>query len=191
LRRAVIPVLLLVAVGIAAGSEFVGVRRNLIAQREAIDAQWAQVSDAFDERAALVANLADMIRHTADPNNRAFADAAHAQAALSPLRVDRLALSQAKSPQQKIEANARLMNAFARLYLEADEHPKLTESARYRRLNEEIGNAESRVAVERRKYNDLLEHYNAQLQRFPANIVAGLSGMSRIDAYVRTEQEPK
>jgi LemA protein len=168
-------------VGIAAGSEFVGVRRNLIAQREAIDAQWAQVSDAFDQRAALVANLADMIRHTADPNNRAFADAASAQAALS----------QAKSPQQKIEANARLMNAFARLYLEADEHPKLTESARYRRLNEEIGNAESRVAVERRKYNDLLEHYNAQLQRFPANIVAGLSGMSRIDAYVRTEQEPK
>ena len=43
--------------------------------------------------------------------------------------------------------------------------------------------------MERRKYNDLLEHYNAQLQRFPANVVAGLSGLTRIDAYVRTEQE--
>jgi hypothetical protein len=45
--------------------------------------------------------------------------------------------------------------------------------------------------VERQKYNDQLEHYNAQLQRFPANVVAVLSGISRIDAYVRTEQEPK
>ncbi len=83
------------------------------------------------------------------------------------------------------------MNAFARLYVVAEAHPKLTASASYRRLNEEIGNAESRVAVERRKYNDLLEHYNAQLQRFPANVVAGLSGLTRIDAYVRTEQDPR
>ena len=56
-------------------------------------------------------------------------------------------------------------------------------------MNEEIGNAESQVAVERRKYNDLLEHYNAQLQRFPANVVASLAGLKRIDAYVKTEQE--
>jgi LemA protein len=168
-------------VGIAAGSEFVGTRRNLLAQREAIDAQWAELSDSFDQRAALVAKLADMIRHTADPSDRAFADAASAQ----------VALSEAQTPQPKIEANARLMNAFARLYLAAECHPKLTSSAAYRRLNEEIGSAESRVAVERQKYNDLLEHYNAQLQRFPANVVAVLSGISRIDAYVRTEQEPK
>ncbi len=50
---------------------------------------------------------------------------------------------------------------------------KLTASESYRRLNEEIGYAEGSVAIERRKYNDLLEHYNAQLQRFPANVVAG------------------
>jgi LemA protein len=180
LRRAVIAVLLLVAVGIAAGKEFVGMRRNLIAQREAIDGEWAELSDAFDRRAALIAKLTDMIQ-TADSKDRAFADAASAQAAMS----------QAQTPQAKIDANARLMNAFARMYLVADDHPKLTESASYRRLNEEIGNTESRVAVARQRYNDLLEHYNAQLQRFPANVVAVLSGLSRIDAYVRTEQEPK
>jgi LemA protein len=181
LRRAVIPVLLLVAVGIAAGGEFVSMRRNLLAQREAIDGQWVELSDAFDRRAELIANLANMIQRAADPHDRVFADVASARAALS----------QAQTPEPKIEANARLMNAFARLYLVAEAHPKLTASAGYRRLNEEIGNAESRVAVERRKYNDLLEHYNAQLQRFPANIVAALSGLTRSDAYVRTEQEIK
>jgi LemA protein len=179
LKRAAIAVLLMAAVCIAAGGEFVGVRRSLLVQRAAIGTQWGELSDAFDRRAALIANLADMIQQDADPHDRAFADAANARAALSQTQV----------PQAKIEANARLMNAFARLYVAAEGHPKLTASAGYRRLNEEIGNAESRVAVERRKYNDLLEHYNAQLQRFPANIVAGLSGLTRIDAYVRTEQE--
>jgi LemA protein len=181
LRRVVIPLLLLIAVGIAAGSQFVGMRRNLFTQRKAIDAQWAELSDAFDRRAALIAKLSDLIQQAADPHDRAFADAADARAALS----------QAQAPQAKIESNAHLMNAFARLYLAAEGHPKLTASPGYRRVNEEIGNAESRVAVERRKYNDLLEHYNAQLQRFPANVVAGLSGLTRIDAYVRTEQELK
>jgi LemA protein len=171
----------MVAVGIAAGSEFVGVRRNLFTQRQAIDAQWSGLSDAFDRRAGLIARLADLVRRTGDSQERVFADAADA----------RSALNEAQTPQAKIEANERLMKAFALLYPIAEGYPKLTEGAAYRRLNEEIDNAESRVAVERRKYNDLLEHYNAQLQRFPANVVAGLSGLSRIDAYVRTEQELK
>jgi LemA protein len=178
LRRA-LSLLLAVSVGIAAGSQFLSVRRNLLAQRAAIDAQWTELSAAFDRRAALVANLADLIKEVADPRDRAFTDIASA----------RQALTEAQSPQSKIEANGRLMNAFARLYLAAEDHPKLTASAGYRRLNEQTGNAESRVAVERRKYNDLLEHYNAQLQKFPANVVAGISGLKRVDAYVKTEQE--
>ena len=179
MKRALIPVLLLVAAAIAAGSEFLSVRRNLAVQRKAIEAQWGELSGAFDGRAALIAGLAEDIRQASNPQDRVFTDAANARAALS----------QAQAPQAKIEANEDLMNAFARLYLEAEGHPKLTASAKYRRLNEEIGNAESHVAVERRKYNDLLEHYNAQLQKFPANVVAGLSGLTRIDAYVKTEQE--
>ncbi len=179
MKRLLVAALLLLLVGAAAGNEFVSVRRNLAAQRQAIDAQWGALSGAFEERATLIAYLGELIAEAAGPQDRAFADAADA----------RQALFEAKAPQQKIEANARLMNAFARLYLAAEGHPKLTASAKYRRLNEEIGNAESRVAVERRKYNDLLEHYNAQLQKFPANVVAGLSGVKRIDAYAKTEQE--
>jgi LemA protein len=179
LRRAIIAVLLLIAIGSVASWEFASVRHSLSAQREAIEIQWGELGDAFEARAELIAKLAAMIQQAADPRDRAFDDAANAYAQLS----------QAQAPQAKIEANSRLMNAFARLYLAAEGHPKLTNSAAYRRLNEEIGNAESRVALERRKYNDLLEHYNAQLQRFPANIVAKISGLARIDAYARTEQE--
>jgi LemA protein len=179
LKRAAIGILLILAVGVAAGSEFLGVRRSLAAQRASITAEWDELSDAFDRRAELIGSLAKMIQTAAGTPERVFADASEA----------RTALVEAQTPDAKIAANARLMNAFARLYLAAEGRPKLTGSAAYRKLNEEIGTAESRVAVERRKYNDLLEHYNAQLQRFPNNVVGELCGLRRIDAYVRTEQD--
>lgn len=179
MKRALIAVLLSAAVGLAGGAEFLNIRGNLRNHRSAINAQWKQLSAAFDRRAELIAHLAPMIQASGGPDDPAFADVAAA----------RTALTQAETPQAKIEANGRLMNAFARLYLAAEAHPKLTGSGPYRRLNEEIGNAESAVAVERRKYNDLLEHYNAQLQRFPSNVVAEVCGWTRNDAYVRTEQE--
>jgi LemA protein len=81
------------------------------------------------------------------------------------------------------------MQAFARLYLLAERYPKLNSDKQYRRTEEEIKEAENAVAIERRKYNELLEHYNAQLERFPDNIAARLYGFSRIDDYVITEQE--
>ncbi|HEX3880012.1 MAG TPA: LemA family protein [Bryobacteraceae bacterium] len=179
MKRILLPAALVVVFGIAAGSEFVSVRRNLSNQRAVIDSQWDELSDALEDRAELVANLAGMIQRVENPHDSAVEDATESSKKLK----------DAQAREEKIAANARLMTAFARLYLEAERRPKLTESPEYKRLNEEIGGAESRVAVERRKYNDLLEHYNAQLQRFPQNIVAGLSGLSRIDAYVQTEQE--
>ena len=179
MKRALLPLLLSVAIGVAAGAEFLNVRTGLRAYRSSINAQWGQLSLAFDRRAELVANLAALIQPAVGNEERAIPDTAAA----------REALGQAETPQQKIAANSRLMNALARLYVAAEEHPKLTASPAYKRLDEEIGAAESTVAVERRKYNDLLEHYNAQLQRFPENVVAGLCGWPRNDAYVRTEQE--
>ncbi len=181
MKRAVLFLVLFAAVGILAAGQFLSVRRNLTAQRAAIEDEWGELSGAFDHRAELIAKFTGVVRDGSGSADRVFTDAANAQAAFA----------QAQAPQAKIEANSQLINAFARLFVVAEGHPKLTSSEKYRRLNEEIGYAEGSVAVERRKYNDLLEHYNAQLQRFPANIVAGMSGLTRIDAYVRTEQEAR
>ncbi len=44
-----------------------------------------------------------------------------------------------------------------------------------------LSDTENRIAVERRRYNEMLEHYNALIQRFPDNIVASLIGLPRND----------
>jgi LemA protein len=175
----VILVVLLCLAGIAAGGEFVTTRRTLSAQRDAIAAQWDVLSAAFDARGALIGNLSTLVQNATGSHDKVFNDAAGACRALS----------RATTTEDKVAANSSLINAFARLYLVADSYPRLAANAQYRNLNDEIGKAESVIAQERRKYNDLLEHYNAQLRRFPVNVVAFLAGMTRVDAYVKTEQD--
>ncbi len=179
MKRALVPIVFVAALAAAATVEFGAVRANLRTQRDAIYAQWNRLAAAFDAHAELVANFAAMVREAASGSkDSSFADIAAA----------RQTLLAANSPQSKIDAYARLVNAFARMFLVARHYPKLTSSAAYGRLKEEIADAESGLALERRKYNDLLEHYNAQLQKFPYNAVGRLSGFARIDAYVKTEQ---
>jgi LemA protein len=178
LTRALIAIAVLVLAAVAAGA-LVSARGGLAAQREAIAAEWPSVAGALQRRAELVANLAQTVRGVAGAGNPVFDDIAAARADLS----------SGSTAQQQIQANSRLMQASARLFLLTEQYPKLGSRRDYRKIGDEIKEAENAVAIERRKYNELLEHYNAQLRRFPDNIVARISGFSRIDAYVITEQD--
>jgi LemA protein len=178
LTRALIAIAVLALAAVAAGG-WVSARSGLSAQREAIQAEWPRVAGALQRRAELVANLAETVKGVAGPENPVFAD-------ITAARAD---LSSGPTAQLQIQANARLMQACARLFLLTERYPKLSAGRDYRRIGEEIKEAENAVAIERRKYNELLEHYNAQLRRFPDNLVARISGFSRIDAYVITEQD--
>jgi LemA protein len=86
------------------------------------------------------------------------------------------ALTAARTPQEKIGANNRLSALLAPA-------PKTESGGSSLRLSD----AENRIAIERRRYNEMLEHYNAQIQRFPDNVVAALAGFHRDDAYLPTE----
>jgi LemA protein len=178
LKRALLAITVLVLAALGAAG-WTNARSGLTAQREAIRAEWPNVAAALQRRADLVANLAQSVKRAAGPANPVFERIANACASLS----------SGVSPQVKIRANSELMRAFAGLLLLTERYPKLTAGGDYRKTADEIKEAENSVALERRKYNELLEHYNAQLQRFPDNLVAKVSGFSRIDDYVITEQE--
>lgn len=178
MTRALLAIVLLALAAVLTGG-WVNARNALTVQREAIHSEWPHVADALQRRADLVAALAKTVEGVAGASNPIFNDIA----------TTRAALSSGSTAQQKIQANSQLMQAFANLFLLTERYPKLTADRNYRRIGDEIKEAENSVAIERRKYNELLEHYNAQLQRFPDNLVAKVSGFSRIDDYVITEQE--
>jgi LemA protein len=178
LKRTLIAIAILALLA-AATAGLLSARNGLLAQREAIDSEWPKVAAALERRAEVAGSLARSVKAFAGAKNPVFDDIAEARAVLA----------KGSAVRQEIQANSRLMEACARLFLLAEQYPKLNSDREYRRASDEIKEAENAVAIERRKYNELLEHYNAQLERFPDNIAARISGLSRIDDYVITEQE--
>jgi len=169
-------VLAVVAVALVLAVKCMTVRKDLVSERQAIDADWAQVDAALEHRAGIVPELADTVRSQAPAEAGVIAAVNDA----------RNALNAAPSQHEKIQANARLDETLARLMLQVENYPKLEGSQRYGDLLEALKGAEYQIAVARRKYNEAVEHYNAGIDLFPNNIVASLTRLGKIDAYFQT-----
>ena len=174
---------LLIVAGIAIvllllfGGQFIGIRNDLVTQREAVTAAWAQVENALQRRADLIPNLVETVKGFASQEKEVFASIANARAALGG----------ARTPQEAIAANEQLSGALSRLLVVVENYPQLRSSENFQRLMDELAGTENRIAVERRKYNDAVQRYNTSIELFPNNIVASLSGFSRNDAYFKTD----
>jgi LemA protein len=167
---------LAIAAALVAASEFVHVRKRLVLERNAVNTEWQQVDQALAHRAELIPSLEQSLNVLAGPADGIFRD----------LAVARADLASGHSPLEKIAANERLSSALGKLLVLTENYPKLRSDRKLLRLEEDIEGTENRIAVERRKYNEILEHYNSAIQMFPGNMVAALSGFARNDDYFHT-----
>jgi len=180
-KTALIVIAILVVVlgllGLIVGAKYVGIRNDLVTQREAVTTQWSDVDVALQRRADLIPNLVNTVKGFAQHETEVFKDIADARARLAGGR----------TPGEKIQANQQLDSAISRLLVIAENYPALKSNENFLRLQDELAGTENRIAVERRKYNEALQRYNTSIELFPNNLVAGMSGLARNDAYFQTE----
>ncbi len=163
--------------GIMFGGKFVSVRNDLAVQNEAISGAWAQVDVALQRRADLIPNLVNTVKGFAG----------HEKAVIDSITEARAALGGARTRQEKIAANTQLDSALSRLLVVAENYPNLKANENFLRLQDELAGTENRIAVERRKYNEVVQRYNTQIALFPNNLIASMSGFQRNDAYFKTD----
>jgi LemA protein len=173
-----IPALAVLALG--AGGEFFAVRGKLAAERDAVNNAWTGAEAALERRADLVPELAELMKGFAPHESAIFAKTADAGAALA----------HGRTPREKIAANDRLSGALSSLLVLSENYPALGSDPNFTRLERELATAENNIAIERRKYNELLERYNTSLQIFPDNLVAHLAGFAYNGAYLNTGPGP-
>src|SRR5882724_7720496 len=180
----IVLVVLLLA-GLMVGGKYVGVRNQLVTQKESVNAAWSQVDIALQRRADLIPNLVETVKGYAK----------HEQGVMDAVASARAALIGAKTPQEKIAANTRLDGALGRLLVVVENYPNLKANENFLRLQDELSGTENRIAVERRKYNETVQRYNTDIALFPNNIAASMFGFHRNDAYFKAEgaarQAPK
>lgn len=139
---------------------------TLVQQREAIDAQWAQVENQLQRRNDLIPNLVEVTKGYAKHEEGIFTAVANARAKLIG----------AGSREQQIEASNELSGALSRLLALSEAYPDLKANQQFARLSDELAGTENRIATERRRYNEEVRTYNTSIKQVPTVLFAGCMG---------------
>ncbi|MBU0579785.1 MAG: LemA family protein [Candidatus Margulisbacteria bacterium] len=156
----------------------VGVRNSLITQREGIPAAWAEVENQLQRRFDLIPNLVSTTKGYVKHEREVFTHIADARAKLAG----------AKTLNDKVSAVNSLESAISRLLVVVENYPKLQANTQFIRLMDELAGAENRIAVARRRYNEIVRSYNLKVKWFPSNIIAKSMGFKEAPYLEATEQ---
>jgi len=160
------------------GSGFISRRNEMAVKREAVNGAWSQVDVVLQRRADLIPNLVETVKGFAQHEEQVFGEIARA----------RSALIGAQTPADKIAANAQVTSALNRLLAVVENYPQLKSNENFLRLQDELAGTENRIAVERRRYNEVVQDYNTYISLFPNSLVAGIGGFTRNDAYFKADE---
>lgn len=169
----IVLVIVLVIVAVLFGGLYVSSRNQMVTLNEAVKSDWAQVDVVLQRRADLIPNLVETVKGYAAQEQTVFDDIAKARAALLG----------AQTPQGKIAANGQLDGALGPLLAVVENYPQLKSNENFLRLQDELAGTENRISVERKRYDDAVQAYNTYIGLFPNNLIAGMAGFKRNDAY--------
>ncbi len=69
-----------------------------------------------------------------------------------------------------------------------ERYPDLKANQNFLELQAQLEGTENRIAVERRKFNEVTRTYNTYIRRFPQNLMAGMFGFEK-KAYFEAEEQ--
>jgi LemA protein len=184
-------VVILIVALVIFGGYFVSVRNNLVSLDENVNQQWAQVEGQYQRRFDLIPNLVRTVQGSANFEKSTLEAVVNARARVgqvqgggapgaSNIPNDPAALQQFEAAQQG------LSSALSRLLVVVERYPELQASRAFLELQSQLEGTENRIAVERGRYNQAAQAFNTAIRRFPANIVASMSGF-KAKAYFQSQ----
>lgn len=171
-----VAVLLLVVVGFGLLIAFwiYGQYNAIVSLDEEANKAFSQVDVVLQRRYDLIPNLVETVKGYAAHEREVLTAVTEARS-----RVGQTIVS--GDPQARIAAENQLSSALSRLLVVAENYPQLKANQNFLALQDELAGTENRIAVERRRYNEVATEYNKRIRRVPGNIVAGMFGFDRRD----------
>jgi LemA protein len=166
---------------------------RMVDLEEQVTSQWSQVENVYQRRADLIPNLVNTVRGYADHEQETFVEVVEARAKATSVNVDADNLSP-QAIEQFNQAQAGLTSALSRLLVVVEQYPDLKANQNFRDLQAQLESTENRISVERRKFNEVSQNYNAYIRKFPQMIYAGWFGFDKkeyFEAQPGSEQAPE
>src|SRR2546428_1049949 len=173
------------------GVWIVGVRNHLVVLDQSVQSQWAQVENDYQRRYDLIPNLVRTVQGAANFEKSTLEAVIGARSRVGQVTMGGGApgtqSNLPNSPQAMAQfeaAQGALSNALSRLLVVVERYPDLKSNQNFLELQSQLEGTENRIAVERRRYNEVVQQFNSSVQKFPANLVANMFGFV-LKAYFR------
>ena len=140
-----------------------------------VDKQWGQVEVAYQARADKTKNLVEIVKGAANYESNTLKEVMEARQKAIEVKLTGDDLTPEKIAEfEKVQGN--LSGAIGRLIVE--NYPTLQAVQSFRDFQTQYEGMENRIAVERRKFNEVIAGYNGRIVKFPGNILAGFFGFT-------------
>ena len=143
---------------------------------EGVKSAWSQVQNQYQRRTDLIPNLVEVVKGYAAHESQVFTDVADARASVGRITVTPEVLNDPQAFQKFQAAQGQLTGALSRLLAVAENYPQLKANENFLQLQSQLEGTENRIAVERKRFNEVVQEYNTRIRLFPSSFIASMSG---------------
>jgi LemA protein len=180
---------LLIVVGVVAliAGYFVVTYNSLAKASQEVAAAWANVETQYQRRSDLIPNLVNTVKGYAAHESQTLESVVAARAEATSINIDGSNMTPAQLAQYA-EAQGKVTSALGRLIAVAEGYPELKANQNFLELQSQLEGTENRIAVERKRYNDVVMSFNNKIVTFPRNVIAGMFGFTTKDFFAALQQ---
>ncbi|MFM7105600.1 MAG: LemA family protein [Flavobacteriales bacterium] len=149
------------------------VRDNAVGTQETVNEAWSNVQSSYQRRAALILNLVETVRASAENEKQILVGVTEARAGIAHytdslgriITAQRDAMRNAKSPQELEGGDMMIMNSYKgfRGFM-TENYPTVQSTQNFTVLQEQLEGTENRINTERNRYNEAVKEYNTMIR---------------------------
>jgi LemA protein len=177
MKKALIAIIVVVAVLLIIVGKGISTYNNIIALEEGVKTQWAQVENTYQRRFDLIPNLVSTVQGEANFEKSTLTEVMEMRSRMGgTVKLDESLMNDEAALKRFQEMQGSLSGALQRLMAVSENYPALKSNTSFQELRVQLEGAENRIAVERKRYNETVQAFNTTIRQFPTNLVAGFAG---------------
>lgn len=172
--------IVILAIALATVAWLVLTYNSLVRENEKVDSQWAQVQNQYQRKIDLIPTLVSTV-------------GAYQQfeaSTLTNITQLRTQWMNATTTEDQVNVTNQLDSQLATIIVTYENYPELQSITAVRDLIYELAGTENRISVERMRYNEYVQDFNAHIKSFPASFVAGWGDFEEREYYQSPNAPP-
>ncbi len=172
---AIVAIAVIVAL-VVAGFWAISTNNKIVEEEEAIDSNWAQVSNQYQRKVDLIPELVTIVS-----NYQEFESST-----LSNITALRSQWMDADTTEEQVNASNALDQELMSIVLTFEAYPYLQSVFVVSDLMVSLESTEDMIMVARMRYNEAVQDYNTHIKKFPANMIAEMGDYEERSYYSST-----